>query len=222
MQPTFLPWIGYFAMIDRSDVFVFLDSVQFAKRSWQQRNQIKTASGAQWITMPVASSGRRDQLIKDALISKEGDPSKKLINAIKTNYSQAPYFKKYSERLFEEIRKEQENLCSLNIGITRLILEILGLGGKSLLRSSEMPVSGAKADLLVSICRHLGFERYLSAPGSREYIEESQAFEPTGIQVDYHEYEHPVYRQLFGEFVPYMSVIDLFFNDGALENLRKG
>ena len=85
MQPTFLPWIGYFALIHEVDTFVFLDSVQFAKRSWQQRNQIKTASGAQWITMPVASSGLREQFIKDTLISSEGESAKKLINSLSTN-----------------------------------------------------------------------------------------------------------------------------------------
>lgn len=221
MQPTFLPWIGYFAMIDRVDEFVFLDSVQFAKRSWQQRNQIKTPNGAQWITMPVSSSGKRDQLIKDTVVSQEGNPGEKIISALKTNYSKAPFFKAHSEPFFSLLRSEK-NLCELNIKVIETAMDILKMPAKPIFRSSEMPVSGARADLLVSISRHLGASRYLSAPGSREYIEESNAFEQAGIDVAYHEYKHPEYRQLFGAFQPYMTVLDLIFNEGerAYEILR--
>ncbi len=214
MQPTFLPWIGYFALIHEVDTFVFLDSVQFAKRSWQQRNQIKTASGAQWITMPVASSGLREQFIKDTLISAEGDSAKKLINSLSTNYGKAPHFNKYSDSLFAEFHAEKSNLCVLNLSLIRLFMKLLSIEGKTLFRSSELPVSGAKANLLVSICQHLRFTRYVSAPGSKEYIEESGAFGAAGIEVEYFAYEHPVYQQLYGNFLPYMSIVDLVFNEG--------
>ena len=103
-------------------------------------------------------------------------------------------------------------------------MDFLSLEKTNIYRSSDMQVSGVRADLLVSICQYLKFETYLSAPGSRKYIEESHAFEDAGIQVIYHDYKHPVYKQLFGEFLPYMSIIDLIFNEGesSLEILKCG
>jgi len=214
MQPTFFPWIGYFSMLDKVETFVFLDSVQFAKRSWQQRNQIKTATGAQWITLPVSSSGRRDQLIREAQISREGAPELKIINGLKTSYSKAPFFSLYSDLIFTELLREKEKLCDLNINLILLFQRLLGIENKKILRSSEMTLEGSKADLLVLICQQLGYQNYLSAPASRDYIEESGAFQQADIEVRYHDYKHPVYRQLFGEFVPYMCIVDLLFNEG--------
>ena len=97
---------------------------------------------------------------------------------------------------------ETENFCSLNINLIRLFMNFLSLEKANIYRSSDMPVSGTKADLLVSICKYLRSEKYLSAPGSREYLEKSHAFEDAGIQGVYLDYKHPVYKQLFWRFRP--------------------
>ncbi len=214
MQPTFLPWIGYLAMFEYVDIFVFLDSVQFAKRSWQQRNQIKTASGPQWLTMPVKSKGLRDQPIIDVQIETEANPQAKILNAIKTNYSSAPFFNEYFPAFERVFLSEATNLCELNIQVIRWLLQSFGVQEKKWVRSSNFDFQGAKADLMVNICNHFGAKVYLSALGSKEYNEQSTAFTENGIKIVYHQFQHPTYHQAFGEFVPFMSAIDLLFNEG--------
>lgn len=211
MQPTFLPWLGYFAMMDRVDEFVFLDHVDFNKRSWQQRNQIKTVNGPQWLTVPVnASQGQAINEIKIA------SPLDKLIRAIEYNYSKAPY---YDDTLIKILRYPIDHLVWLNVELIYWITTKLGIT-TPLTFSSMFEPEGSKADLLVDICRKRGAREYISSPGSRDYIEESGAFE---IPVTYFEYNHPVYNQP-GEFLPYMSAIDLLFNEGpkSLEIIRSG
>ncbi len=222
MQPTFLPWIGYMAMIDRSETFVFLDSVQFSKRSWQQRNQVKTPHGARLISVPVLSKGKRDQLIKDVEIVSEGQVIANLCNIIKANYVRAPCFSRYQEELFH-VMNSSRKLSQLNINLIKFFAKELDINTNFVV-SHEIDSGAHKADLLVTICKALGAKQYLSAPGSRKYIEESQAFATAGIEVVFHEYNHPQYRQLWNGFVPYMSVIDVLFNEGerAKEIMRSG
>jgi hypothetical protein len=211
-------------MIDQVDQFVFLDSVQFAKRSWQQRNKIKTANGELMISVPVLSKGVVDQLILNTKILNDGSFSKKLISTLMNNYSKAPFFKKYSEGLFKIIEENSENLCDLNIEIIKYCMLVLGLPVDKLLRSSSLDVSGKKAELLANICVKLDSNVYLSAPGSREYIEETTEFEERKIEVIYHNYNHPQYSQLYGDFIPYLCILDLIFNEGenSLSIIRQG
>ena len=97
MQSTYLPWVGYFALMKSVDVFIILDSVQFSKRSWQQRNQIKTESGAKWLTVPVISKGKKDQLIADVKIDYSSKFPESHINMIEQNYRKSPFFGDFSE-----------------------------------------------------------------------------------------------------------------------------
>ena len=213
MQPTFLPWIGYFAMIEIVDTFVFLDSVQFAKRSWQQRNRIKTPKGEHMLTVPVMSKGLSDQLIKDVCINRDEKFDHKFLNTITANYAKSPYYKEYFPEIKSIVERNTNNLCQLNIELITWLMRCLGITTK-VLSSSELALDGKKADLLSEICVSLGATNYLSAPGSKAYIDESDAFVSRGIQVSYHHYEHPVYPQLWGEFIPYLCTLDLLFNCG--------
>ena len=219
MQPTFLPWIGYMAMIDSVETFVFLDSVQFARRSWQQRNRIKTPSGPRMITVPVSTKAQRDQLIFEVQIDETQNFRSKIVNTLKSNYGRAPFFKEYSPLFFKVIEEQKSNLADLNIALIDVAMRCLRIEGKKIIRSKDLPVKGAKTDLLVSICQYLGYKNYLSAPGSKEYIDESTAFQDVGIKVGYHEYAHPIYSQQFGAFESHMAVVDLLFNEGP-ESLR--
>jgi len=223
MQPTFLPWIGYFAMIDRVDEFVFLDSVQYARRSWQQRNKVKTPDGPKWVTVSIISKGLRDQKISEARVDHETGSLEKIERTICANYARAPFFKPYSAEFIDILRSKPEKLADLNTTLIRWAMGVLGI--RTPLASSEaLAVEGAKADLLASICRERKADRYLSAPASREYLEESSALSDAGVALEYHEYEHPSYPQPFGEFAPYMCVADLIFNAGpeGLPILRSG
>jgi hypothetical protein len=224
MQPTYMPWIGYFDLMDQADVFVILDSVQFAKRSWQQRNRIKTANGELMLTVPVLTKGKREQRIDEALIEPTAQFWSSHLNSIKLAYAKAPYFDALWPRLTELLSPSAVKLADLNLGLIKLFQERLGIEAE-LVRGSTLAATGAKVDLLVAICRELDIPRYLSPLGSKEYIDENDVFAERGIELAYHSYTHPEYRQLHGPFLPYMSVLDLLMNeDGprALEIIRSG
>ena len=213
MQPTYLPWCGYFALMEYVDIFVILDQVQFAKRSWQQRNQIKTKDGVQWLTVPVLTKGKRDQLISDVSIDKTVNFSKRHIASISHNYSKTKYYKEYSKDIYECIENENSSLLELNLSLITKIREQLGINSKIII-SSDLGCNGSKDALLASICKKLGASQYISPEGSREYMDKSQEFNEAGIPFDYFNFTHPKYSQLTDPFIPYMSIIDLLFNCG--------
>ena len=219
MQPTFLPWIGYFSMIDRVDRFVYLDSVQFAKRSWQQRNRIKTPNGELMLSVPVLSKGKREQTIAEAQVDWDSGFSAKQLRSIETAYRGAPHFAQYFESLKMKLSEQAPSLADYTIGLIEFLCESFGITTPRE-RSSGLRAEGQKAELLAAICKELGATRYLSAPGSREYIEESDAFGQAGVSVNYHDYAHPAYPQGAGEFLPYMGAIDLLFHCGGQAGLR--
>ena len=223
MQPTYLPWIGYFALMDLVDTFIILDSVQFSKRSWQQRNQIKTAGGTKWLTVPVLSKGKREQLISVVKIDQSRNFSQNHIRTLEVNYRKAPYFKAYSESIFKLLKKHHESLSSLSVDLIILLRDLLGINTKLQL-SSEFKVEGLKDDLLSDLCSRVGATEYISPPGSKVYLDVSEAFERQQTQIRYFDYKHPQYPQMFDDFVPYMSIIDVLFNCGpeSLTIIKKG
>ena len=223
MQPTYLPWMGYFAMIDQVDIFIIFESVQFSKRSWQQRNQINTANGPVWLTVPVLSKGKRGQLINEVEIDTTSNFHKSHISSIVNHYRKSPYFLEYSGELFSILEKGHLNLSELTAELITLLCRVLGIT-TTIKYSSKMENKGTKADLLAMLCQQLDVTEYVSALGSREYLEESGIFNKLGIPIKYNEYDHPEYLQTFGEFVPYMSIIDLLFNEGpdSLSVIRQG
>lgn len=223
MQPTYLPWIGYFDLIDRVDCFVFLDSVQFSKRSWQQRNRFKGDDQILWLTVPVLSKGLREQRIADVEIDLAASFHQKHLKTLDHLYGKAPFFQRYIGSLTDLLNQSHKHLGDLNIELIGLLCSTMGIKTE-MIRSSSLDVEGRKSELLVGICEALGAGQYVSAPGSREYIEEEDLFSVRNIRLDYHEYRHPEYRQQFGEFVPYLSALDLLFNEGPDSSsiVRKG
>lgn len=213
MQPTYLPWCGYFALMQSVDLFIFFDSVQFARRSWQQRNQIKTAKGAQWLTVPVVTKGKRDQTIAEVEIDSSAHFASAHRKSIELNYSRAPFFDALAPDVLSLIEKPRELLAELNIDLILQMKEMLGIA-TPVAQSSELSGAGVKADLLASLCSNVGASEYVSPPGSRDYIEQSDAFDKIGVPVRYLQFAHPEYPQLFDGFLPYMSTIDMLFNYG--------
>lgn len=213
MQPTYLPWIGYFGLMYSVDTFVLLDSVQFAKRSWQQRNQIKTTNGAQWLSVPVLSKGKRDQKICQVELDPTSHFLKSHRQAIEHNYCKAPHYSLFSPHIMDAFDGSYEMLSKLNIDFIFRIRDCLNINTK-IVRSSEMNGNGDKADLLLSLCRELGASEYISPPGSRGYLEETDVFLQEGIPVKYFNFSHPIYPQIHGEFLSHLSCIDLLFNCG--------
>ena len=213
MQPTYLPWAGYFALMDSVDTFVILDSVQFSKRSWQQRNQIKTESGPKWLTVPVISKGKRDQVISDVQIDYSGKFPESHIRMIEQNYRKTPFFIDYSESFFNILRKNHECLSHLSIDLILLIRDLLDIKTK-IKYSSDLIAKGSKDELLVEICKYVGATEYVSPQGSKVYLNDSNAFIKNNIPLKYFDYKHPNYPLHHGDFIQYMSVIDLLFSCG--------
>jgi len=223
MQPTYLPWVGYFGLMKSVDLFILLDSVQFARRSWQQRNQIKTANKPLWLTVPVISKGRRDQLIAEVEIDRSRDFPLSHQKALELNYGKSEHFDSYASQLFTLMGTDNKYLADLNIEVIFWIRNVLGIT-TPITRSSKLDVVGAKAELLASICDQVGATEYISPPGSKDYLAESDAFARRGIPLRYFKFTHPEYPKRFGEFLPYMSVVDLLFNCGSqsLSLIEKG
>lgn len=223
MQPTYLPWIGYFALMDQVDMFVLLDDVQFEHRSWQHRNRIWSRDSSQWLTVPVSIKGRRNQRIEDALIDSARPWQRKHLGAILQNYSRAPWLPTYRSWLEQIYQHPPRRLCDLN----RLLIEELArkLGIRTALcSSSELHANGDRVGRLIHICQEIGAAEYLSSIGSYDYIEADNRFPEAGIRLFYQHYEHPSYRQIQGDFVSHLSVLDLLLNEGpdSLDLLRSG
>ena len=224
IQPTYLPWLGYFDLIDQSTVFVFLDNVQFQKRSWQQRNQIRTPKGLEWLTIPVSVKGRYHQLIREVEIMQSSSFPHDHIRAIELNYRRAPYFNNYFPKLREILSEEETLLHKLNIRLIHWLASEIGIEAKFEL-SSQFPAQGRRSELLVDVCKAVDAHRYFSPIGSATYLsEEREVFRRNSIEVLFHNYDHPEYQQAFEPFIPYASAIDLLFNEGSnsLDVIRSG
>ena len=223
MQPTYLPWLGYFDLIDQADCFVFLDSVQFSRRSWQQRNRIKSKDGEMRLTVPVISKGVRDQSIAQVEIDQATEFHRKHLRSIDHSYAKAPYYRDYFNELEAVLGKAHDHLAELNIELIGWMCDKMGITAK-MVRSSTFGVEGNKVNLLVGICQEIGAGNYLSPLGSMGYIEDNDIFASNGIELRYQDYHHPQYSQLHGQFLANMSALDLLMNEGpsSLEIIRAG
>lgn len=222
MQPTYLPWMGYFDLIDQSDCFIFLDTVQFAKQSWQQRNRIKTPQGVLWLTVPVHQA--LGQKIVDVKIADLKAVRKKHWSSITGSYARCAHFELVANELEKIYMSGVESLADLNIALIRALAGLMNIATRYLRTSEMAPSEKQGEELLTELCSRVGSDVYLSPPGSSVYLRSDRAFTDRGIKVAFQQFEHPVYLQRFGEFVPYLSVIDLLMNvgPGALEVIRQG
>lgn len=228
MQPTFIPWLGYFDMIDKVDHFVFLDSVQLAKRSWQVRNKIKTAQGEHFVTIPITKSKSRDELlIKDALINYTTQWDTKFLKLLTHSYGKAKHFQETYAFLSDLIAQQPVCLTELTTAIIEGIAQKIGIT-TTFSYSSALNCAGSKDELLVNIVKELGADQYLSAQGSAVYIEQDSPggfFTKNDLHLYYHAYEHPTYPQGKSEFISHVGIIDLLFHVGfeqALALIQSG
>lgn len=221
-QPNYLPYLGFFDKIYKSDIFVLLDNVQYSKESWMNRVKIKTPNGWQWLSVPILTKGKLDQLILEAEINNKIDWRKKHWKTLVTNYNKAPFFNYYSGYFELLYQREWIRLIDINLDVLKFILSDIGLSHK-LVRASEFQVSGSGTDLLIAICKALNADTYLSGDGAGGYQEEEK-FDMNGIKLTFQNFQHPIYNQLYGDFIPGLSIIDLLFNHGpeGIEILRRG
>ena len=223
-QPTYLPWLGYFDLLDQVDKFVLLDTVQFEKQSWQQRNRVKTIAGLEWLTVPVKIKGRSTQTIEAVEIA-EPEFYKKHLNLVRAHYRTTNFFKDFFPQ-FSEILQEfcRDRLAVLNLRLIEWLMASLGIT-VPLVLSSTLGAEGKRSALNLDICERLCATKYYSAIGSAGYLLSGvESFTLKGIDVRFQNYTHPEYRQLFPPFCPYASTLDLIFNEGprSLEIIRSG
>ena len=219
-QPQYLPYPGFFDKMDKADIFVLLDDVQFKKNEWQNRNRIPNSQGCQWLTVPVKY--KFGQKINEVEINNKANWRNKHYQAFLTNYNQAPVFKDYQSFLKNVYEKNWERLSFLNVYLIENLKEFLGIE-TNLVLSSELDVSGKKTGRLVEICKKFKAGVYLSGPGGENYLDLDE-FRQAGIEVRFQKFHPPVYPQAFPGpgFRENMSIVDLLFNCGkeSLEVLR--
>lgn len=209
-QPEHLPWLGFFHKIAQVEKLVILDNVQFSKNYFQNRNKVRTPNGWTWIKVPVNRS--IETSIKDVTIANDPRWKKKWLDTIYYNYKKTPYFDRYFERLSNLINKKWEKLSDLNITLLRHLSTFLNIQTEFVL-VSELNVNGTGSDLLLNICKNIGADSYLSGISGKDYLK-LKDFEEEKIAVEFQEFHHPVYKQLYKPFIPCMSIIDLLFNYG--------
>ncbi len=213
-QPNFLPWLGYFYKIVESDFFVLLDNVQYSKNSFINRNKVKTPQGDLWLTVPVKANRLSELLIKDVQVSDHMDWRRKHLRTLEMNYGRAIFFNQLYDKIERTYYKtDWNNLCMANISFLRMVLRELGLE-RRLIRASELSVEGSGTQLLINITEKLGGTIYLSGYGGGKYQQED-LFKKAGITLQCYDFRHPTYSQLWGDFIPNLSIIDLLFNCGS-------
>jgi hypothetical protein len=216
MQPTYLPWLGYFNLIKTSDIFVIYDTVQLTKRSWQVRNRIKSKDGEMYLTIPIKKTSDRDSTkIIDAEIDYSKDWQKNHLNAIFHSYKKSKYFDEVYPIVESHLSKKHKNLSNLTSSFIIDMCDLFGIKTE-ILFSSEIHYQGKKSESLISICNFFKTNKYKSVKGSMDYIlNDKNLFIENNIDLIWHEYTHPVYNQMYGDFLSHMSIIDCMFNVGV-------
>ena len=213
-QSNYIPWKGYFDLINMVDEFILYDDVQFTRRDWRNRNQIKTQAGLQWLTIPVEVKGKFHQTINQTLVS-DRSWTRQHWRALELNYARATFFEEYRDRikaLYADC--QMARLSEINHHFLTGLNACLGIS-TSLRCSSEYILEGDRSERLLNLCRQTGATAYYSGPAARTYLDQA-LFARAGIAVVWMDYTgYPTYRQLHGAFEHAVSVLDLLFNEGS-------
>lgn len=213
VQSNYIPWKGYFDLIRSVDEFIVLDDVQYTKRDWRNRNQIKSPSGLLWLTIPVKVAGRYHQAINET-VTVEDNWRKQHWQSIVSNYSRSPYFEEYSKKFEPFYRADSENFLSrINRHLMEIVCGILEIKTK-LSWSTDYELLTGRNERLLSLCLQAGASEYVSGPSAQSYLD-IDSFRKAGVNVTFFNYAgYPEYRQSFGKFEHAVSIIDLIFNEG--------
>ena len=229
MQPTYLPWIGYFDLIDQVDLFVFFDDVQVLKRSWGVRNRVLTSNGPHFLTVPLSghTHGKGSPFVSTKIdISRDWQQSH--LGTIRHSYAKAQHFSSVYPFMEQILTQGHATIGELNETFITETARKMGVDTPFARTSDMTSITGAKEKRLLSICNNVGAITYLSARGSAEYIEEEAeggAFDGSSTSIVYQNYDHPAYPQHGSSFVSHMSIVDLLMNVGfgnARDVIRSG
>lgn len=212
-QPEHMPWLGFFNKMSTAESFVILDSVQYRKNYFQNRNKIVGTNGEQWLMVPVETKGHIESRICDMKIANTANPKwrEKYLRTMEFAYKKYPFFGEHFPYFEELLSREQTSLCDFNLSIIYYFADKLDIHPQ-FVRSSELPVDGSKTDLILDICKYMKADTYVAGPSGRDYLN-LKDFEAVGIKVVFNDFEHPVYpQQKCKDFVPYLSTLDLLMN----------
>jgi hypothetical protein len=222
-QPLYLGgYLGTIEKVSRADVFCIFDAVQFVgKGDFIQRNRIRTKDGWIWLTVPIIHTGER-QLIRDVRIDNRQDWRRKHLRAIELNYARAPYLDRYIDFIRDTYSSDWEYLSDLDTHIFLWVLSQLGIK-VAVVKASDYKFTGSKSALVLDMCQQLGVGQYWFGEQGRNYCD-TDAFRAAGVEPHFQQYRHPVYRQCWPGFEPFMCALDLLLNEGprSLEILTGG
>lgn len=213
IQPNFIPWRGYFDLIDDADICVLLDDVQYTHRDWRNRNKLKGSNGSFWVTVPVSKNVTRSTLIMDTKINYSQDWIQTQLVTIEQLYSKCPHFTKYYNRYSEILHSRPTTICDLDTTLITWLCTELGITTK-LLKASTLGARPNKADGILYLVKQLDATRYISGPAASSYLKQSD-FETIRVLLLYKCYDYEPYPQRFPPFDSAVSVLDLLFNCGT-------
>ncbi len=213
-QPNYLPWLGFFDKIRRSDLFIIEDNVQFERQGFTNRNKVMTADGVRWLSVPVEHANK-PLLINEVKIANKAEPQwgSRHWLTLKHSYCKAPYWHDYSDFFEDTYQRKWTMLIDLNMHLVKGIMRFLHID-KPLIMSSSLSAIGKKGELIIAQCKAIGANVQLAGNGGKEYID-NKRFEEEGIKLIFQEFKHPVYTQTCVEFVPNLSVVDYLFCTGG-------
>lgn len=215
IQSNYIPWKGYFDIIQMVDEFMLFDEAQYTRRDWRNRNKIKTPQGAQWLTIPVQVKGKFLQRIDETEVTDSAWVDEHL-KSLRHHYARAACFKDYFPRieaLYQEVAAETY-LSQINYLLLKGICEMLGITTRLTWSTDYQTVEG-KTDRLISLCQQCGADEYISGPSAKDYMDEP-LFERSGIKLTYMDYSgYPEYPQLYPPFDHAVSIIDVILHMGA-------
>jgi len=221
-QPQYLPWLGYLDKLDSADVFILLDTVQFKKHEWQNRNRIRTKDkdGWQWLTVPIVD--RFPERIDRVEINVRTDWQRKHCQTLRLNYAKAPHWEPLGPQLLALLEHPWTRICDLNVAVLELLCRHLGVTTPRIL-ASTLPAREEQTGRLIDLCKAVGGTEYLAGQAGSSYMDLGQ-FAEAAITVQAQAYQHPQYPQRYAPFVSHLAVIDLLFNCGpeSLTILRSG
>lgn len=214
LQSNYIPWKGYFDLIASVDEFVLYDDMQYTRRDWRNRNQIKTPQGVQWLTVPVQVKGRYDQKIRDTEIEGTSGWASAHWKTLEQNYKRAACFEEIAVWLRPiYLDMDHRHLSGLNRTLIEAVCSYVGIHTK-ITNSWDYELVDGKTDRLASICSQAGATTYVSGPSAKDYMDES-VFAARGLAVSWFDYSgYPGYTQLWGAFTHGVTILDLLFNCG--------
>lgn len=218
-QPDFMPYLGFFDRLLKADIYVVFDNVQYVRssRGWTSRDKIKTRNGERWISVSTQKAPR-DTVINKILLSPDDAWRQDNLNLLRENYRTSPFYNEVMPYILDLYNFPCERMMDFNLESIKMLIKLLGIN-IDMVMASELKPEGKSNALIIDIIKKLGCKKYLSGTGARDYYV-PELYEEAGIEVIWQDFKHPVYKQQYGEFIPYLSSIDLLFNCG-IEKSRK-